>query len=323
MYDAEVGDDVFGEDPTVALLEETVADLLGKEAALFVPTGTMGNQLAIRSHTSPGDEVIVDRSSHVFNYESGAASSLSGVQLHPLDGPGGFMEADMVESAVRHGYYWETPTRLICIENTLNKAGGRIIPEALIQSVAAVAERHQLPMHLDGARLWNAAIASNRSIDRMAAPFKSVTVCLSKGLGAPIGSVLTGPAEFIGRAHRYRKMYGGGMRQVGVIAAAGLYALKHNIDRLSDDHENARVLAEGLADATGIDIDPAAVDTNIVMFGVRRDRAIDVVAELAAAGVLVIPFGPSTIRATTHKDVTAKDVTDAIKIIRQVTVSTT
>ena len=317
MYDAEVGDDVFGEDPTVAILQDLVAGMLGKAAGLFVPTGTMGNQLAIRAHTDPGDEVIVDRSSHIFNYEAGAASALSGVQLHPVDGPGGFMGPQQVKDAIRHGYYWETPTRLICLENTLNKAGGRIVPDTLIREIAGVAEERGLAMHLDGARLWNAAIASRQPLDVLAAPFASVNVCLSKGLGAPVGSVLFGSEDFIKRAHRFRKLYGGGMRQVGVIAAAGIFAIRNNMNRLSHDHENARTLASGLSEIPGIDVDASTVDTNIVMFDVADGSAIDFVGRLKSAGVLVVPFGPSTIRATTHKDVTDKDITTAVEVIRR------
>ncbi len=315
MTAAEVGDDVFGEDPTVRKLEETVAGLLGKEAALFVPTGTMGNQLAVRAHTNPGDEVIVGRSCHVFNYESGAASALSGVQLHPVERPDGFMDADLVRDAIRHGYYWETPTRLICLENTVNKTGGRIVPPELTSAIKLVADEHGLAMHLDGARLWNAAVASDTPPQTLAAPFASVNVCLSKGLGAPLGSVLAGSRSFIQRAHRFRKMYGGGMRQVGVVAAAGLFALEHNIDRLDDDHANARLLAEGICESRGVAIDPDTVDTNIVMFGVPKNKALELVAALDAEGVRVVPFGPSTIRATTHLDVNQHEVERAAEVI--------
>ena len=318
MSQAEVGDDVFGEDPTVRQLEERIADLLGKEAGLFVPTGVMGNQLALRTHTAPGDEVIVERTSHIFNSESGAAPALSGIQLNPVDGVDGLMRADQIRERIRDGYYWETPTRLVCLENTLNKAGGRVPPQDLVLDIKAVADEHGLAMHLDGARLWNAAVASNVEPNRLAEPFASVNVCLSKGLGAPVGSVLVGDRDFITRAHRFRKMYGGGMRQVGILAAAGLYALDHNFERLADDHRNARTLAEGLAGLSTVRLDPRAVETNIVIFDVPGHKALDIVSRLREAGVLVVPFGPFTIRATTHKDVDSDEIERALPLMASV-----
>lgn len=318
MSEAEVGDDVFGEDPTVRRLEERVAALLGKEAGLFVPTGVMGNQLALRSHTSPGDEVILERTSHIFNYESGAASALSGIQLNPVDGEGGYMRADQVRNSIRHGHYWETPSRLVCLENTLNKAGGRVMPQELIADIKQAADEYGLPLHLDGARLWNAAVATSKEPKVLAEPFATVNVCLSKGLGAPVGSVLVGDAEFVTKAHRFRKMYGGGMRQVGVLAAAGLYALDHNVERLADDHANARTLAEGLATMGSVKVDLETVETNIVIFDVRANQAFEIVDLLRKAGVLVVPFGPSTIRAMTHMDVTSEDIERALPLIASV-----
>ncbi len=318
MRDAIVGDDVFGEDPTVLELQESVAEILGKEAALFVPTGTMGNQIALRSHCGPGDEVLVDRSSHIFNYESGAAGALAGVQLHPIGGSGDFPTAAQFASAIRHGYYWETPTRLLCLENTLNKEGGRILPQNLVADIASVAADRGLRLHLDGARLWNASVATGQPPATLAEPFDSVNVCLSKGLGAPIGSLIAGSRDFIQTAHRFRKMYGGGMRQVGVVAAAGLYAVRHNLERLAEDHDNARILAEGLEPIKGIDATPERAETNIVMFDVPQGRALELVDAFGAEGVRVVPFGPSTIRATTHKDVSRDEIQRAVSSIQSV-----
>ena len=317
MYEAEVGDDVFGEDPTVRRLQEAVAELLGKEAALFVPSGVMGNQLGLKVHTQPGDEVLVERSCHIFNYESGAPGLLSGVQLSVLDGERGILDVETVEQAVRAGYYWEPRSRLLCLENTLNKAGGVVYPLGRTRALAEAARRHGLALHLDGARLWNAAAATGTPESDYAAPFDTVSVCLSKGLGAPIGSMFVGTAAHVEAAHRYRKMFGGGMRQVGILAAAGLYALEHHRPRLADDHATARRLAEGLAEIPAFRLDPATVETNIVMFDVVAGAAGPVLEALAAEGILMVPFGPATIRATTHLDVSMADVETALATMRR------
>lgn len=314
MYDAEVGDDVFGEDPTANALQERVAALLGKEAALFVPTGVMGNQLGLKVHTEPGDEVILERHSHIFNYESGAPGLLWGLQLHVVDGRRGLLAPEQVAAAVRPGHYWETPSRLLCLENTVNKAGGVVYPHALTEALAGVARRHGLRLHLDGARLWHAAVATGLSERTLAAPFDTVMVSLSKGLGAPAGSLLAGSADAIGRAHRFRKLLGGGMRQVGVLAAAGLYALDHHRDALADDHAKARRLAEGLAELPAFRLDPASVETNIVLFDVVGGTAAPVLEQLRAEGVLMVAFGPATIRATTHRDVPADGIERALAV---------
>ena len=317
MAEADVGDDVFGEDPTVNRLQEGVAELLGKEAALFVPSGVMGNQIALKVHTRPGDEVIVERASHVFNYESGAPGLLSGVQLHVLDGRRGILTSEQVEAAIRPGYYWEAPTRLVCLENTVNKAGGVVYPLERIHAIAGVVRRHGLGFHLDGARLWNASAASGVWERDYAAPFDTVSVCLSKGLGAPVGSVLAGSRETMQQAHRYRKLFGGGMRQVGILAAAGLYALEHHRPRLAEDHEKARRLAEGLADVAAFRVDPSTVETNIVLFDTVSESALDVLDRLREHGVGMVPFGPKTIRATTHRDVSLGDVDRALDVVRR------
>ncbi len=317
MYEAEVGDDVFGEDPTVNRLQDTVASLLGKEAALFVPSGVMGNQLGLKVHTQPGDEVILERSSHIFNYESGAPGLLSGVQLHVVDGERGLMQPEQVHRAVRPGHYWEARSRLLCLENTLNKAGGVIYPLDRIQDLARAARAHDLRLHLDGARLWNASAATGTAERDYAAPFDTVSVCLSKGLGAPVGSVLAGSTDVIREAHRYRKLFGGGMRQVGVLAAGGLYALEHHRPRLAEDHRKARRLAEGLADCPAFVLDATTVETNIVIFDVLEGDAQPVLEALRAHGVAMVPFGPATIRATTHLNVSMDDVEVALTIVHR------
>lgn len=307
MYEAEVGDDVFGEDPTVNRLQERVAELLGKERALFVPSGVMGNQLALRSQTDHGDEVIVDRLSHIYNYESGAAAALAGVQLNIVSGKRGIPSLDDVTAAIRPPNYWDPKTRLVCLENTVNKAGGVVVPLATSDAIGALTHKHGIRYHLDGARLWNASAATGISEERFVKPFDTVSVCLSKGLGAPVGSVLAGDADVIHRAHRFRKMYGGGMRQIGILAAAGLYALEYNRPLLADDHQNARRLAEAIAELPGFDVDLETVETNIVLFDVDGP-AEAVLAELQSDGILMVKFGPSTIRAITHLDVSRDDI---------------
>jgi len=302
---AVVGDDVFDDDPTVHALQDRVAALLGKERALFVPSGTMGNQLAVRSLTSHGDEVLLERECHIFNYEAGAAAALSGVQLHPLTGVRGELDPQTVTAAVRRDDVHHPPSRLLCLENTHNRAGGAIVPlEKLARTVAAARERG-LAVHLDGARLWNAAVATGVPLARWAAPFDTVMMCFSKGLGAPVGSILAGERAVLARAYRFRKMFGGGMRQAGILAAACLHALDHHVERLAEDHRRARRLAALAAVSPGLSADPDGVETNIVLIQVEdpsRD-ALSVVAALAERGIRVVPFGPRTVRAVTHLDI--------------------
>ncbi|MEX0600328.1 MAG: GntG family PLP-dependent aldolase [Rhodothermales bacterium] len=321
MHAAEVGDDVFGEDPSALELQHRVAELLGKEDALFVPSGVMGNQLAIKVLTQPGDEVIVDRSSHIFNYESGGPAVLSGVQLHVVDGDRGVLTAAQVRKAIRPGAYWDTPTRLVCLENTINKAGGRIYPIEATQRVAEAARDRGLYLHLDGARLWNASAATGISEREFAAPFDTVTVCMSKGLGAPVGSLIAGSRERMESARRYRKMFGGGMRQIGMLAAAGLYAIEHHRAHLPEDHRKARRLAEAIHAMDSFSVDLDSVETNIVLFdlaGDLVDRDADVVLEtLAEDDLYLVPFGPRTLRATLHRDVTMDDVERAVNILKR------
>ncbi|PSR02640.1 MAG: low specificity L-threonine aldolase [Bacteroidetes bacterium SW_8_64_56] len=318
MYEAEVGDDVYGEDPTVNRLQERVAAVLGKEAALFVPSGTMANQICLHVLTDPGDEVLLERGSHVFNYESGAAGLLSGIQLHPLDGDRGRLSPSQVDAAVRPAADVLPRTRVVSVENTANKAGGVVYSPDRIQSIAEVARAHDLHLHLDGARLWNAAAALEVEEQALAAPADLVWVALSKGLGAPVGSVIAGPSPLIDTARRTRKQFGGGMRQAGILAAAGLYAIEHHRPALDRDHEKAHRLAEGIAACPQFSVDPAEVDTNIVIFEGPADRAADIVEDLQEDGVLLTPFGPSTIRATTHRDVSMDETEEALSIIQDV-----
>jgi threonine aldolase len=318
IANAEVGDDVLGEDPTVLRLQERAAALLGKEAALFVPSGSMANQLAIRVHTQPGDEVICEAGCHIFNYESGGAGALSGVQLRPLQGHRGGLTAALVSAAIRNGYSWEPQSRLICVENTASKAGGTVHIQQDIIEIGNVARNAGLAFHMDGARIWNASVASGLDVSELAAPFDTVSACLSKGLGAPVGSVLAGTAELISRAHRWRGVFGAGMRQVGIIAAGGLHALEHHRGDLHKDHARARTLAEALSLLPGISLDPSAVETNIIMFDVVAMTAASALEKLKTEGVLMVAYGPQTIRATTHRDLGDDHIARAMAAAKRV-----
>jgi threonine aldolase len=310
MARAEVGDDVYGEDPSVNRLQERSAALLGKEAALFVPSGTMANQVAIRAHTEPGDALIAGHSAHSYLYESGGAAALSGVQP-VIVGEDGFFDADELRAAIFPADDHFPRTRLVCLENTHNRSGGRVFPLDAQQRIAALARESGLRLHLDGARLFNAAVASGCDPAELAAPHDSVSFCLSKGLGAPVGSLLAGSREFIARAHRFRKMFGGGMRQAGILAAAGLHALDHGIKRLADDHANARRLAEGLA-TLGFRVSPPP-ETNMVMFTVEDTAGF--LRETRARGVWINPMAEGQFRAVTHLDVSEADVDAALERI--------
>lgn len=295
MAAAELGDDVLGDDPTVQRLQSVVAELLGKEAGLFVPSGTMGNQLAIRAQAASGDQVVVEDGAHVYRYEAGAPAALSGVQLTCVPAPGGLLSWDLVEAALNPANVHCAPPSLVCLENTHNRAGGRLVPQALVAAVGAGARARGLRVHLDGARLWHAHVAGGLPLADLAAPADTVSVCFSKGLGAPVGSVLVGDREVIARAWRFRKMWGGGMRQSGLLAAACLYALEHHLERLAEDHARAAAIARGLdhpALAVG-----HPVDTNIVIIdvaGAGGDARL--VAHLAASGILTLGFGPGRVR---------------------------
>jgi threonine aldolase len=296
-----------------------MASLLGKEAGLFVPSGTMANQVAIKAHIQPGDEIIIDENAHIFYYECGAAAVISGGQFHCVTGDNGILSTETIESAIRPEDIHQPPTRLICLENSHNRGGGSIYTLENLAGIAKLASEHDIRVHLDGARLFNAALAAKSKVKELARQTDSVSMAFSKGLGAPAGSVLCGSAEFIQRAIRFRKMLGGGMRQVGILAAACLYALDNNVERLEVDHLNAKRLARGLAVIDGIKIDPEQVVTNIVLFDVgSTPMDADTFAErLAPAGVLLIPFGPTTLRAVTHLDVTTAEIDKALEIIQQ------
>jgi threonine aldolase len=320
MAEAEVGDDVFGEDPTVNALQEKVAQLLGKETAIFVPSGTMANQLAIKSHTQPGDEVIIEATSHPYNFEGGAGAALSGVQFYCLKGLRGILDASQIEEAIRSEDHHFPVTRLICLENTHNRGGGSIYPIEKIAEIYRLAKSKGLLIHLDGARLWNASVATGIKPHEYAQWADSVSVCLSKGLGAPIGSIVAGSKTFIDRVHRFRKMFGGGMRQVGIIAAAGIYALDHHIERLGEDHQNAKWLALGLKELEGVSIDPEQVETNIIIFNIANTgmTAPQMAEAMKRNGVLIHPIGKTQIRLVTHLDVSSEDIEKALKAFEKV-----
>jgi threonine aldolase len=320
MAAAEVGDDVYGEDPTVNRLQEVLAGRLGKEAALWMASGTMSNQVAVNTWTSPGGEVICHRWSHVFNFEGGTAPAMSGVGFNLQDGQYGTITADQVTEAIRPVSIHYPQTQLISLENTHNKAGGTIFPRDEIARIRAVAVASEIPMHLDGARLFNAAIASGIEPRDWASDFDSVSICLSKGLGAPVGSVLVGSRDFIDRTLWVRKRFGGAMRQAGILAAAGLWALENNVERLADDHANARRLAEAVNELPGFSVDIASVQTNILMIDTSGTGAgeEEVQTRLADEGVLMHTFGRDRLRAVTHLDVDAADIDETIAVFERI-----
>lgn len=319
MYRAEVGDDVFGEDPTVNRLEEMAAERMGKEAALFVASGTMGNLVSLLVHCRRGDEVIVGDLAHSFLYEVGGASALGGLMIHTLPNRRGMLDPAEVEGAIRSEDVHHPRTRLICLENTHNRCGGMALTSAQMHSVAEVAQRYGLVLHLDGARVFNAAIAQGLEVKELTREVDSVMFCLSKGLAAPVGSLVAGNGDFIREARRMRKMVGGGMRQVGILAAAGIVALETMVERLAEDHANARILAEGVGELPGLEIDLSTVETNIVIFQVAKDDLTpqELVVKLASRGVKMIPFGKGSIRAVTHYGVTSQDVEEALMVLQE------
>ena len=318
MASAPVGDDVLGDDPTVQELEKETATLLGKEAALYTPSGTMANQLALRCHTQPGDEILLEGEAHIYYYESGGPAALSGVMCRCLSGQRGVFTAADVEAVLRPSDPHFAPTRLVCIENTHNRGGGKVWTLQAVQDVAVAARKHKLMFHLDGARLWNACAATGVTEREYAACFDTVSVCFSKGLGAPVGSALAGPRELVQRARRFRKMFGGGMRQAGIVAAGALYALRNHRSRLTEDHANARMLAEGLTGVRQIDINPAEVETNMVRFRLNGMPAGEFIEKLKAQGVLMLATGPSTVRAVTNLMCSTDDIRRAVDMIRKV-----
>jgi threonine aldolase len=320
MAEAEVGDDVYGEDPTVAKLEEEAAAAVGCEAALFVPSGTMGNQIALHLHGTPGDEVVCDALSHVVRFEMGAMAALSGLIPRTLASPRGLLDPVAVEGLVTRDPTYHSWTGVIAVENTCNIAGGTVYDRPRLERLLEVARRHGLPIHLDGARIFNAAVALGVPAAALAEGFDSVMFCLSKGLGAPVGSLLCGGRDFIREAWRVRKMFGGGMRQVGVIAAAGLVALRKGPGRLAEDHENAGRLARALAELPGIELDPASVQTNIVVCRVGEEQglAAGFLGRLKESGVLGSQVSADQVRFVTHRDVGRADLDEAIERIRRV-----
>ena len=320
MVDAEVGDEQQGRDPTVNRLCEMVTDLLGKEDAIFLPSGTMCNEIAYRVHCEPGDEIIVDKTGHALHFESGGPAALSGAMTRPLDGVRGIFSAEQVKAAIRHRGHHAPASRLLSVENTANLGGGSVWPLEQIQAVTAVAKNAGLASHLDGARLMNAVVASGTPARDFAAPFDSAWICLTKGLGAPVGAVLAGSSDFIERAWRFKHQFGGAMRQAGLIAAAGIYALEHHVERLAEDHANARRFAELIADIPGIAMDLDAVETNMIYLDTSGSglSAAQVSERLLARGVRIGSLGDSLMRAVTHLDVDRAGVEEAARVLREV-----
>ena len=314
MASAEVGDDVYGEDPTVNRLQERAAELTGKEGALFVPSGTMANQIAVRVWTEPGDALLAARDAHVYLYEGGGAAALSGVQASLLGNDGLFGLEDLKQAALPDDIHFAR-ARLLCLENTHNRSGGRVFPRADTEAIAEWVHEQGWALHLDGARVFNASVASGDTVEEIARPFDSISFCLSKGLGAPVGSLICGSGPFIQKALRVRKLFGGGMRQAGVIAAAGLYALDHNVERLAEDHAKAARLAEGLDGFTGI-TSLRNPETNIVVF--QADHAAELVSKAQEKGILVSLMDAHTLRLVTHKDISDDEIGSVLTVLRDV-----
>ncbi len=321
IYRAEVGDDVFGEDPTVNDLEALAAEKMGKEAALFVASGTMGNLVSILSHCQRGDEVIMGDRAHTFLYEVGAAAAFGGIQVHIVPNePDGMLDPQVVQAAIRGDNIHFPPTRLLCLENTHNRCGGCVLSPAQMDSICAVARDKGIFVHLDGARVFNAAISLGVAVRELTKNVDSVMFCLSKGLSAPVGSLVAGSEDFIRRARKHRKMVGGGMRQAGILAAAGIVALTEMVDRLAEDHANARLLAEGLKEIEGLDVDLECVQTNIVIFSLVTERMTpaELAAGLAKEGVRLFPIGDRLLRAVTHYGIEEQDIALALDAFQRV-----
>jgi threonine aldolase len=321
IYNAELGDDVYGEDPTVNRLEALAAEKMGKEAALFVPSGTMGNLVCILTHCQRGDEVIVGDKAHIFIHAVGAAAAVGGIQVHIIPNePDGMLNPELVEAAIRGDDIHFPPTRLICLENTHNRCGGCALSPAQTDSICAVVRDHGLSVHLDGARIFNAAVALGVDVKELTKNVDSVMFCVSKGLSAPVGSLVAGSKDFIERARKSRKMLGGGMRQAGVLAAAGIVGLTEMVDRLAEDHANARLLAKGIKEIEGLDVDLEYVQTDIVIFSLVTERMTpeEVVHGLAKEGVKLSAIGGSKFRAVTHYGIEEEDIKLALKAFRRV-----
>lgn len=319
MAEAEVGDDVFLEDPTVNRLQERASQIFGRDAALFVPSGTMGNLTCLLAHTRPGQEVICEAKSHIYNLEMASMSAVGGVLPRPVAAEDGIMSWEQISRAIRPKIYSRAQTALVCVENTHNLAGGSVYPAHFLDEICDRAHEAGLFVHLDGSRIFNATTYLGEDVARITKKFDSVQFCLSKGLGAPVGSMIVGSQGFIERCRSLRKMLGGGMRQAGVLAAAGLIALEKGRQRLHLDHENARILAEGLAEIPGVGLNPAKVQTNIVIFDVRETglSSSDFLAALAPRGVLGVPVDPDKVRMVTHLDVDRRDVVRAVEVTRE------
>ena len=316
MTSAETGDDVFREDPTLIRFEKKMAGRFGKEAGLFVPSGTMSNQLCLKVLTEPGEEVIIDELGHVFNYETGAAAHLSSVQIRPLKGFRGKLNTDLISGAIRTRNNWDPITSVIAVENTTNKGGGACYTKAELTAIKRLAEKNNLFVHLDGARIWNAITATGIEPGFFGTVSDTISICFSKGLGAPVGSMMLSSADRIEKARRFRKMFGGGMRQAGLLAAAADYAVENHWELLDEDHRRARQLAEVISEKKGLNIDPGTVETNIVIFDVADKSAEYVLKQLADEDVMMVPFGPNTIRATFHFQVDDSDLKKTIAAIR-------
>jgi threonine aldolase len=318
MAAAEVGDDVYGEDPTVNLLERRAAETFGRQAALFVPSGTMGNQIAIRLHTQPGQEVIAESRAHILDWEMATTAVFSGCLIRAVEAERGILTWGHIEPLIQKRGAFRAATGLIEIENTANLAGGAALPLDVLEEIWAGAKDHKLPTHLDGARIFNAATALGVNVEPLTRGFDTVMFCLSKGLGAPVGSVLVGSADLMERARIFRKALGGGMRQAGVLAAAGLMALEYGPQRLHEDHANARLVAEALANMEGVAIDLDTVETNIVIFKLMGGRsARDLTARLKARGILMTAIGPDAVRLVTHLDVSRGDCMTAAEALSE------
>ena len=319
MFEAEVGDDVFGDDPTVNELEKQIASLFEREASLFVPSGTMGNQICLKIHSQPGWELLCDRECHIVNYEAGGPVVHSGLLVNLLSTERGMVTAEMVRNNIRPINLHCPLTKLVALENSHNRHGGTILPQDEVLKVREVCDEFDLKLHLDGARIWNVHAATGMSLPELTKPFDSFSVCLSKGLGAPIGSMILGSEEFIEKARRERKLFGGGMRQVGIIAAGGLYAVKNNIDRLKEDHQNARLLAKGINEISIFKIDLSRVETNIILVDIQNDETAETILEkMKEVDVWAVPFGSKRIRMVTHLDVSRADCEEALDRIKSI-----
>ncbi len=320
IAEADVDDDVIDVDPTVDRLQRLTAEILGKEAAIFMPSGTMTNQIAVRIHCKPGHELLCEEGCHIYHYEQGAFAQLSGIVARTLKGEGGVLCPEQFVGQIRPENEHLVRTRLVCLENTHNRGGGKIQPYETVERICAWAHEHGLRTHLDGARLFNAAVATGIDPPRWATHFDTVSVCFSKGLGAPVGSALAGSRELIDEALRHRKVLGGGMRQCGVTAAAALYALENHVERLALDHECARRLGAGIAEIDGLRLTPEQIDTNLLFFRVdeRHGTAAQFCNKLRERGGLMLPLGPQSVRAVTHLDVTLEDADRAVEVLKEV-----